>query len=114
MEDDTTAHHAKIMEKIYTDPAGFGSVADTLKAVRKIDRSITIQEVKDWIEQNTQRKTSLTGYNSYIPPRPHHEYQVDLLFMSDLKGEGPQRSKAGMCAIDSFTKFLAVVPLPSK
>ena len=31
----------KIIEKIYTDPAGFGSVINTLKEVNKIDPSIT-------------------------------------------------------------------------
>ena len=106
--------HAEIIRKIYTDPSGFGSVANTWKAARKVDPSITNQEVKEWIEQHTERKTNLTGYNSYIPPRPHYEYQIDLFFMSDLKDEEQRRFTTAMCAIDSFTKFLTVVPMPSK
>ena len=75
----------EIIEKIYTDPAGFGSVQNTLKEVSKIDLSITKEDVKRWIEMNTHQKTNLRGYNSYVSPGPKHEYQIDLFFMSDLK-----------------------------
>ena len=34
--------------------------------------------------------------------------------MSDLKNEEYQDYKMAMCAIDSFTKFLTIVPLKSK
>ena len=104
----------EIIKRIYTDPAGFGSVLNTLKEVNKIDPSITKKDVKQWIENNTRRKTNLKGYNSYVPPAPKYEYQIDLFFMSDLKNEEYQDYKLAMCAIDSFTKFLLVVPITSK
>ena len=34
--------------------------------------------------------------------------------MSDLKNENQQRFKTAMCGIDSFTRFLTVIPLKSK
>ena len=80
-----------IIKFIYTDKAGFGSTANTLKAARKKDPSIARQDVKAWVEGNIDRKTDLKGYNSYIPPGPHYEYQIDLFFMSDLnldRGKG--------------------------
>ena len=104
----------ELIKKIYTDPAGFGSIENTLKEVRKIGKSITREDVKRWIEINTHRKTNLRGYNSYVSPGPRHEYQVDLFFMCDLKNEEYQDYKLAMCAIDSFANFLIVVPIKSK
>jgi hypothetical protein len=46
----------EIIKKIYTDPAGFGSVLNTLKEANKIDPSITKEDVKRWIETNTHQK----------------------------------------------------------
>ena len=103
-----------IIEKIYTDPAGFASIAQTLKEVNKIDPSITKEDVKHWIDKNTHRRNNLSGYNSYIPPGPNYEYQIDLFQMSDLKGEDQDKFKHAMLCIDAFTKFLSVVPIKSK
>ena len=47
---------ASIIEKIYRDPAGFGSVQNTFKKVRKVDPSITIGQVKEWVEKNTHAR----------------------------------------------------------
>ena len=105
---------ASVVEKVYRDPAGFGSLQNTFKEVRKVDPSITIGQVKEWIEKNTHRKTNLTGFNSYVSPGPKHEYQIDLFFLSDLKDEEQQKFKTALCAIDSFSRFLTVVPLKSK
>ena len=104
---------ASIIEKVYCDPAGFGSLQNTFKEVRKADPSITIGQVKERLEKNTHRKTNLNGFNSYVSPRPKHEHQVDLFFMADLKDE-QQKFKAALCAIDSFSRFLTVAPLKSK
>ena len=37
----------QIIYKIYTDRAGFGSITDTLKEVRKIDSTITYNDVNN-------------------------------------------------------------------
>jgi len=37
----------KIIEKIYYDPAGYGSVNATLKDAKKYDKSITYEDVKN-------------------------------------------------------------------
>ena len=103
-----------VIEKVYTDPEGFGSVADTLKAARKLDPSITREDVKEWIAANYEKKDNLARENSWIPPGPHYEYQIDLFFMADLKGEEQKRYAGAMCAIDSFTKFVAVEPMKTK
>ena len=73
---------AETIKRIYTDPAGFGSIKNTLKDVRKVDPTITEAEVKEWIENNTERKKNLSGYNRFIANEPKQEYQVDLFFMT--------------------------------
>ena len=47
-----------IIRKLYFDAAGFGSIKNTLKDVRKIDKTITEAEVREFIENNTERKNS--------------------------------------------------------
>ena len=46
----------EIIRKMYYDPAGFGSIKNTQKDVRKIDKTITEAAVKEFIENNTERK----------------------------------------------------------
>jgi hypothetical protein len=38
-----------IIEKVYTDPAGFGSIQNTFNDAYKLDKSITLEDVKLWI-----------------------------------------------------------------
>ena len=40
----------KIVEKVYFDPAGFGSIAETLKDAKKYDKTITYEDDKKWKE----------------------------------------------------------------
>jgi hypothetical protein len=55
----------EIIAKVYLDPAGFGSNANTLQDARKFNKSIILQDVKDWKAKHLERKTNLKGYNSY-------------------------------------------------
>ena len=89
---------ASIIEKVYRDPAGLGSIQNTLKEVRKVDPAITIGQVKEWIEKNPHRKTNLTGFNSYASPWPKHEYQIDLFFHGGPERRGATEIQSGcMC-----------------
>ena len=58
----------KIIESIYTDPAGYGSITDTFKQARKINKDIRKEDVKLWFDKNIHRKTNLSGYNSFYSP----------------------------------------------
>ena len=101
----------KIISQVYNDPLGFGSNKTTLKDARKIDPSITLQDVIKWKDANIERTSQLKGYNSYIPKEPYDEYQVDLFFMSDLPG---QEYNVGLLMVDVFTKYTEVIPLKIK
>ena len=69
-----------ILSKIYFDPAGYGSINQTLKEAKAYDNTITYDYVKDWISRHTERKTNLSGFNSFIASGPYEEYQMDLMF----------------------------------
>ena len=103
----------KIISEVYYDRAGFGSVAATYKDSKKKDASITMQDVKEWFQENVERKKQLSGYNSFIAPDINFEYQLDLFFIStnDLDN---QKYRIGLLLIDVFSRKAAVVPIASK
>jgi len=55
-----------IIEKVYFDPAGFGSINETLKDAKQIDSTITYDDVKKWKETNFETQRQLKGYNSFV------------------------------------------------
>ena len=65
-----TSNKAEIISKIYNDLSGFGSIQQTFAEARKIDKTITLNDVKAWKENNIVRKTNLPGYNSYVASAP--------------------------------------------
>ena len=72
----------KIISEIYYDQAGFGSLKTTLVDNKKKDPSITMQDVKEWFQENVEKKKQLSGYNSFIAPHVLYEFQLDLFFIS--------------------------------
>ena len=103
----------KIISEIYHDQAGFGSIATTYKDAKKKDASITMQDVKEWFQENVERKKQLSGYNSFIAPHVLYEFQLDLFFISknDLQ---TQKFSIGLVLIDVFSRKAAVMPIMSK
>jgi hypothetical protein len=97
-----------IIEPIYNDPAGHGSIKTTYEDAKAKDSSITYGDVQAWFHKNIDRKRQLKGYNSFIASEPFEEFQVDLAFWYDLKDpEFP----ASMFIIDIFTKYLTIIPM---
>ena len=101
----------KIIEKVYYDPAGYGSINATLKDARSYDPSITYEDVKSWKERNVERKTQLKGINSFVASYPRQEYQMDIMFFSDLKD--PMYAQA-LLMVDIFSKYTVVIPIKTK
>ena len=100
-----------IISKVYFDPAGYGSINETLKDAKKYDNSITYEDVKKWKDKHTERKTNLRGQNSFIAHKAAEEYQMDLMFFTDLKD--PEYAQ-GLLMVDIFTKYTVVVPVKTK
>jgi len=100
-----------IISKIYFDPAGYGSIKATLTDAKKLDPAISYDDVKKWIAKHTERKTQLTGQNSFIAQHAYQEYQMDLMFFSNLKD--PQYAGA-LLMVDIFSKYTVMVLIKSK
>ena len=98
----------KIIDKIYHDPAGHGSMRTTYEDAKKKDKSITYVDIQAWFKKNIERKTQLKGYNSFIASEPKQEYQMDLFFMNYLKDP---EFNIGMLMVDIFTKYISVIPI---
>ena len=96
-----------IIKKIYHDPAGFGSLKNTLKSAREKDKTIKLDDVKAWFAKNVEQKRNLKGYNSFTVNGPFEEFQVDPCFFGDLKDK---EFKGGLVIIDIFTKFATIIP----
>jgi len=96
---------------VYYDKSGFGSIRTTFQDAKKQDKRIKLDDVNDWFKTHVEYKKKMAGYNSYIAPRAHYEYQLDLFFITDLNH---QKYKVGMIMIDVFSKYMTVVPVMSK
>ena len=73
----------EIINKIYFDRSGFGSVQTTYQDAKKKEPSITLNDVKAF-KKDIEQKKQLKGQNSFTPPYPNYEYQMDLFFINDL------------------------------
>ena len=72
----------KIIRDVYYSPSGYGSMRQTLDDARKKDKSIKIEDVKQWFNQHVVPSKEPRGYNSWIADHPRHEYQSDLFFLA--------------------------------
>jgi len=103
----------EILSFIYLDPAGFGSIKQTYAEARKKDKSITMKDVKDFIDKHVEQKKQLRGYNSFIAHGPKDEYQVDLFFLPK-KDFLTESYVDGVIAIDISTRFITIIPIKLK
>ena len=46
----------ELISKIYFDKSGYGSIKTTLDDARKIDKSITLNDVKQFFNNNVEKK----------------------------------------------------------
>ena len=69
-----------IISKIYFDRSGFNSKKITFEDARKIDKSIKMTDVDEFVKKNIKQKKQLRGYNSFVAPEANYEYQIDLMF----------------------------------
>ena len=100
-----------IINNIFYDRSGFGSIATAYKDVKQKDSSTTLNDVKEWFKRNVEQKKQLRGQNSFIPKEPYWEYQFDMFFVNDIPD---QKFTVGVAMLDIFTKFAIVIPIKSK
>ena len=103
-----------IISKIYYDKSGFGSIKTTFEDARKVDKSITLEDLKILFNNIVKKKDNWKGYNSFVAPHNYYEYQADLFFVNDDEFLENQNFKVGMIMIDICCKYMWVVPIKSK
>ena len=104
----------KIINDIYYDRSGFGSLRTTLQDAKAKDPSITMDDVRRFFARNVEEKRKPRGENSFVAPSPYWEYQLDLFFISKNDLENFQKFRIGLVLIDIFTKYAVVIPIKSK
>ena len=105
----------KIIRQIYYDAdSGFGSIAETYKASKKVLNSITYDDVKDFLSRQRVRQfKGYRGFNSYVAKEPLQEIQMDIAdFTKSAQANGGIRYL--FVAIDIFTKICHAVPIKDK
>ena len=65
-----TSNKAEIISKIYNDLSGFGSIQQTFAEARKVDKTITLNDIKVWKENNIVRKTICQATTHMWHPSP--------------------------------------------
>ena len=105
----------RIIKKVYTDKAGFGSALTTYRQILEQDKranrnsQITQKDVKDWFFQNVENTAKPRGANSYINNAPYEEYQMDHIFFGR-----DENKHLAITMIDIFSKYAVVIPLKGK
>ena len=110
----TDSKKQKIINDIYFDKAGFGSLKTTLEDSKKKDSSITMDDVRQFFRKNVEIKAKQRGYNSFTTPKNNHTYQIDLFFMGYYDFDEEQKFRGALVCIDVLSKYAVVVPIKTK
>ena len=65
--------------KVDYDLSGYGSMNETTKGAKAIDKSINLIDVKEWFDSRVKSKSQVKGANSFVARGPYQEYQLDLM-----------------------------------
>ena len=110
MPDPVTERDKTLAAVFYHPRTGFGSIEQTLKQARLQDKSITRQQVRDFIaKQEIRQRRKPLKVNSFVADFPRQQFQVDLL---DMGEEAVPRY--GFTTVDIFSKKGACFPIRSK
>ena len=105
----------EVISNIYYDLSdGYGSIKKTLEDAKKIDPSITYEDVKRFLtKQPNKQIKGYSKFNSFVAPFPRYEYQIDIMDMVDLQKDETQPRYA-IVVIDIFSKYGYVEAMVNK
>ena len=95
---------------MYYDKSGIGSIGKTLADARHIDKSITYNDVQDWFDKKIEIRRPLKGQNSCIANHAYQEFEIDIMFLFDLK----ESYSGGLLLVDIFSKYSQIIPIHGK
>ena len=104
------------IKKVYENPAtGYRSINDTLKKASKINPSIKVADVRDYLNKLKHRQTQFqyTNHKSFVSHHPLFEIEIDLVDLTS-KAEENGGFRYGFVGIDNFTKYAWVVHMKTK
>ena len=110
-----TKEKERVIRQVYYDvDTGYSSIQQTYKDSKQILNTITLQDVKDFLQKQSLRQTKrYRNYNSYVADEPLQEFQVDLADYSKSAEHNDGYAYA-LCCIDIFTKYAYCIPLKTK
>ena len=106
----------EIIRKVYHNPiSGYSSVQSTYKEAKSIDKSITLQDVKDYLSKLPQKQLQFKykGYNSFTANEFLEQIQLDV---SDFTQHASENDgfRFGLAGIDVFSRYGWLVPMKTK
>ena len=106
-----------VIRSIYYDAQdGFDSIINTYRKANKVLNTITVADVKAFIEKQKgsyKQTKPYAGFNSYVAPKALFEFQVDLAIFTDSAPDN-DGFKFAFVAIDIFSKYIWAVPIKDK
>ena len=106
-----------VIRGIYYDKDdGFDSVVNTYRKANEALNTITVADVKAFIEKQKgsyKQTKPYRGFNSYVAPQALHELQVDLAVFTDSSKDN-DGYKSAFVAIDISSKHIWAVPIKEK
>ena len=105
-----------IIKKVYHNPiSGYSSIQSTYKEAKSIDKSITLQDVKDYLSKLPQKQLQFKykGYNSFIANEFLEQIQLDV---ADFTNNASQNDgfRYGLAGVDVFSRYGWLVPMKTK
>ena len=103
----------KLLERVYYDTShGFGSIRDTHQQAKKLDETITLDYVKEWMKKQPNKQIRpYNKFNSWVAPYPRFEYQIDLMVMNNVNAS---EFKYAIVVIDTFSKLAGARAMKDK
>ena len=87
---------------VYNDPAGYGSLNQTLSDARETDPSAKMDDVRQWVEKHTKRKQQLPRPSSFEANGPIMNTNLTLCVIKHL---GDQDYEIATLCIDALTTY---------
>ena len=99
-----------IIKEVYE--TNFGTAYEVYKEAVKINSSIILQDVKDYLSKREDKQLQLnnTKHNSFVSSGPLFEIEIDVM---DI-GSSVTNLRYGLVALDNFIKIGHVVPIQNK
>ncbi len=77
-----------IIRQVYYHESGFGSIVETYKEAKQILNTITLNDVKEFLEKHkTIQIKGYKGFNSYVADHALQEIQIDIAVFTDSADE---------------------------